>query len=140
MTRCQGTRRRTLQCASAALLAMTAVTGSAWAQAPPPAPDGLWEVLDAVELAPRVRPPASFLALRLDEDRLAELLADAPREVPGRVGSDVMISMPLPDGTFPLLGVADSPLMVGAIGLLVLNIALCALCFGLLKSGWRIKS
>ena len=115
MTRCQGTRRRTLQCASAALLAMTAVTGSAWAQAPPPAPDGLWEVLDAVELAPRVRPPASFLALRLDEDRLAELLADAPREVPGRVGSDVMISMPLPDGTFPLLGVADSPLMEAAL-------------------------
>jgi ABC-2 type transport system permease protein len=41
---------------------------------------------------------------------------------------------------YGFLGVADSPLMVGAISLLVLNVALCALCFGLLKSGWRIKS
>ena len=31
-------------------------------------------------------------------------------------------------------------LLVGAIGLLVLNIALWALCYGLLKSGWKIKN
>jgi ABC-2 type transport system permease protein len=38
------------------------------------------------------------------------------------------------------LGVSDSPLVVGAVGLLVVNIALWALCFVLLKSGWKIKN
>ncbi|HZC38415.1 MAG TPA: ABC transporter permease [Sphingomicrobium sp.] len=38
------------------------------------------------------------------------------------------------------LGVSDSPLWVGALGLLVLNIALWALCYSLLKSGWKIKN
>jgi ABC-2 type transport system permease protein len=35
---------------------------------------------------------------------------------------------------------SDSPLWVGAIGLLVLNIALWAVCYALLKSGWKIKN
>jgi ABC-2 type transport system permease protein len=38
------------------------------------------------------------------------------------------------------LGISDSPLLVGAIGLLVLNIALWALCYALLRSGWKIKN
>ena len=38
------------------------------------------------------------------------------------------------------LGVSDSPLWVGAIGLLVLNLVLWALCYALLKSGWKIKN
>jgi ABC-2 type transport system permease protein len=38
------------------------------------------------------------------------------------------------------LGVSDSPLWVGSLGLLVLNIALWALCYSLLKSGWKIKN
>jgi ABC-2 type transport system permease protein len=38
------------------------------------------------------------------------------------------------------LGVSDSPLRVGGIGLLLANIALWALCYGLLKSGWKIKN
>jgi ABC-2 type transport system permease protein len=38
------------------------------------------------------------------------------------------------------LGVTDSPLAVGAIGLLLLNIALWAVCYVLLKSGWKIKN
>jgi len=29
---------------------------------------------------------------------------------------------------------------VGGVGLLVLNIALWAACYGLLKSGWKIKN
>ncbi|WP_246166328.1 ABC transporter permease [Sphingomonas sinipercae] len=41
---------------------------------------------------------------------------------------------------YGFLGSADSPIMVGAIGLLALNVVLCAACFTLLKSGWRIKS
>ena len=38
------------------------------------------------------------------------------------------------------LGTSDSPLLVGAFGLLVLNVALWALCYALLKSGWKIKN
>ena len=38
------------------------------------------------------------------------------------------------------LGISDSPLLVGAIGLLILNLLLWAICFRLLKSGWKIKN
>jgi ABC-2 type transport system permease protein len=38
------------------------------------------------------------------------------------------------------LGVSDSPLLVGGLGLLALNVALWALCYQLLKSGWKIKN
>ncbi len=41
---------------------------------------------------------------------------------------------------YGFLGEADSPLMVGAAGLLLLNIALWALCYALLRSGWKIKA
>ena len=41
---------------------------------------------------------------------------------------------------YGFLGASDSPVLVGAIGLLVLNLALWALCYGLLKSGWKIKN
>src|SRR3954471_17372482 len=37
------------------------------------------------------------------------------------------------------LGVSDSPLMVGGIALLAVTVALWALCYALLKSGWKIK-
>jgi ABC-2 type transport system permease protein len=38
------------------------------------------------------------------------------------------------------LGTSDSPLLVGAVGLLVLNILLWAICFAVLRSGWKIKN
>ena len=38
------------------------------------------------------------------------------------------------------LGEADSPIYVGGIGLLLLNIVLFAVCYSLLKSGWKIKN
>jgi ABC-2 type transport system permease protein len=38
------------------------------------------------------------------------------------------------------LGTSDSPLLVGALGLLVLNIVLWAVCYAALKSGWTIKN
>jgi ABC-2 type transport system permease protein len=38
------------------------------------------------------------------------------------------------------LGVSDSPLLVGGIALLALNLALWAICYSLLKSGWKIKN
>jgi len=38
------------------------------------------------------------------------------------------------------LGISDSPLAIGAGGLLVLNIILWGVCYSLLKSGWKIKN
>ena len=38
------------------------------------------------------------------------------------------------------LGTSDSPLLIGAAGLLALNVALWALCYSLLRSGWKIKN
>jgi len=41
---------------------------------------------------------------------------------------------------YGFLEVTDSPLMVGALGLLALNVGLWALCYALLRSGWKIKN
>ncbi len=38
------------------------------------------------------------------------------------------------------LGVSDSPLLIGAAALLVLNILLWVACYSLMKSGWKIKN
>jgi len=41
---------------------------------------------------------------------------------------------------YGFLGVADSPILVGAVVMFVVNAALGLLCYVLLKRGWRIKS
>ena len=41
---------------------------------------------------------------------------------------------------YGFLGITDSPLWIGAIGLLLFNVALWAACYALLKSGWKIKN
>ena len=41
---------------------------------------------------------------------------------------------------YGFLGVADSPIMQGAIILLAINVVLAAICYFLLQSGWKIKS
>jgi ABC-2 type transport system permease protein len=38
------------------------------------------------------------------------------------------------------LDISDSPLWIGAVGLLVLNLLLWGVCYALLKSGWKIKN
>ena len=38
------------------------------------------------------------------------------------------------------LGVADSPIWIGAVALALLNIALFAACYAILRSGWKIKN
>ncbi len=38
------------------------------------------------------------------------------------------------------LGASDSPLLVGGIALLALNLVLCAVCYWLLRIGWKIKN
>jgi ABC-2 type transport system permease protein len=41
---------------------------------------------------------------------------------------------------YGFLGVADSPILLGALLLLAINAALGALCFALLRSGWKLKA
>ena len=41
---------------------------------------------------------------------------------------------------YGFLGISDSPILIGALGLLALNIALWALCYSLLQRGWKIKN
>jgi len=41
---------------------------------------------------------------------------------------------------YGFLGTSDSPVMFGALLLLAINIGLGALCYGLLRTGWKIKS
>ncbi len=41
---------------------------------------------------------------------------------------------------YGFLGVADSPIVAGALILLAINVGLALLCYFLLKSGWKIKS
>ena len=40
---------------------------------------------------------------------------------------------------YGFLGVADSPIAFGALLLLAINVALCALSYALLRSGWKLK-
>jgi ABC-2 type transport system permease protein len=41
---------------------------------------------------------------------------------------------------YGFLGESDSPVLFGALLLLGINVALGALCFGLLRSGWKLKA
>ena len=41
---------------------------------------------------------------------------------------------------YGFLGVADSPVMFGALLLLAINFGLWALCYWLLRSGWKLKA
>ena len=41
---------------------------------------------------------------------------------------------------YGFLGITDSPLIVGAVGLLVLNLIMWGACYSLLRSGWKIKA
>lgn len=41
---------------------------------------------------------------------------------------------------YGFLGVADSPVLLGALLLLGINVALGGLCFALLRSGWKLKA
>ncbi len=41
---------------------------------------------------------------------------------------------------YGFLGIADSPVMIGAIAVLAIDVALGTLCFQLLKRGWKLKN
>jgi len=41
---------------------------------------------------------------------------------------------------YGFLGIADSPVMIGGIVILVIDLVLATLCYRLLKSGWKLKN
>jgi ABC-2 type transport system permease protein len=41
---------------------------------------------------------------------------------------------------YGFIGAADSPVLVGALGLFGLNLILTATCYAVLKSGWKLRS
>lgn len=41
---------------------------------------------------------------------------------------------------YGFLGVADSPILIGSLAILALDVALALVCYALLRSGWKIKS
>ncbi len=41
---------------------------------------------------------------------------------------------------YGFIGTADSPVLLGAMLLLAINLALCLICFALLRSGWKLKA
>jgi ABC-2 type transport system permease protein len=41
---------------------------------------------------------------------------------------------------YGFIGAADSPILVGAFGLLGINVILTAICYAVLKSGWKLRS
>ena len=41
---------------------------------------------------------------------------------------------------YGFIGVADSPILIGSLGILALDLVLGVVCYSLLRSGWKIKS
>ena len=41
---------------------------------------------------------------------------------------------------YGFLGAADSPILLGALGLLAINVALGGLCYAILRTGWKLKN
>lgn len=100
---------------SGALLALlTLAPALASAQAPEPptsSPDGIWTILEGVELPPRFPAPRAFVALRQNSAALDEVLDKAPRETFGAVPPDASFWLPLAGGGFAAAAAARSQLM-----------------------------
>lgn len=77
--------------------------------------DGIWETIDKSSIASAARKasaPGSYRVLRLNKDALAQQLARAPMEGSGDLGdSPVIVSLPMPDGSFQRYHIEESPIM-----------------------------
>ena len=73
--------------------------------------DGLWttEHLSASAYVDQPGPAVRFSASRVDEAALEGLLASAPLE--GTAAKGVMMSVPMPDGSFEMIRVMESPIL-----------------------------
>lgn len=78
--------------------------------------DGIWQTVDENALAgtpgERWIVPLAYRTFRLDADGLRRVLNQAPAEFSQRaVDAPVILSIPMPDGTFAGFAISDSPIM-----------------------------
>ncbi len=81
----------------------------------PTSADGIWESIDRNSIAvpdSQTSAAGSYQALRLNKDALAQQLARAPMEGTGDLRhSPVVLSLPMPDGSFQRFYIEESPIM-----------------------------
>lgn len=94
-----------------ALLALAPLVAKAQTPEPPGSPDGVWTVLEEVELPPRFPAPRAFVALRQNSAALDEILDKAPRENFDTIPADASLWLPLAGGGFTAATAARSQLM-----------------------------
>ena len=76
--------------------------------------DGLWQDVAEATLRPageRVIVPDAYRTLSLDWTSLNNLLAAAPAELAAGEAADVILSLPLPDGSYGRFQISQTPLM-----------------------------
>lgn len=77
--------------------------------------NGIWQTIDNGSIAAADwKPPAagSYKVLRLNKDALAQQLSRAPMERTGDLRqSPVVLSLPMPDGSFERFHIEESPVM-----------------------------
>lgn len=78
-------------------------------------PDGLWQVEHNAQFPPRYSPPSALNALRLDAGRLGARIETVPRETFGPIPRAVLLSLPLPDGSFATVAMAETQMMEPAL-------------------------
>src|SRR5687768_11473542 len=79
--------------------------------------NAVWQLVDessVVAIGPRVIVPSHYRVARLNQTELTTLLANAPMEFTSG-SADVVMSVPMPDGTFARFKVAESPMMEPAL-------------------------
>ncbi len=83
-------------------------------------PDGVWQELDAASVSSSLLEgqmlPQAYRAARLNGDALQGILRQAPVELTARASvPQVVLSLPMPDGTFSRFRIEDSPVMEPAL-------------------------
>ena len=103
-----------LQYFSSALI-LFVLLGSGTALAEQTSNDGLWKEIKASSLSGRPQMatvPATYRTLSLNQNALAALLARAPMEFTDKAKTtEVLITLPKPDGSFVRLRVEESPML-----------------------------
>lgn len=81
--------------------------------------DGIWQSVDESSFSrksARAIVPRAYKTLRLNKSSLANLLAQAPLEVSGAARqTEVIMTIPMPDGSFARFSIEESPIMEPAL-------------------------
>ncbi len=82
-------------------------------------PDGIWQAADESSFSrktARATVPRAYKTLRLNKSSLSSLLAQAPLEVSSAAKqTGIVMTMPMPDGSFARFSIEESPIMEPAL-------------------------